>query len=58
MAWWAVFVSGGSGSVPGGDFTRTAEFHLDDELVAKMKRDFADVGAKCSPSQGQGIFGG
>ncbi|RPF34212.1 hypothetical protein [Streptomyces sp. TLI_185] len=37
---------------------KTAEIKLSDELVAKVKRDFADVAAKCSPADGPGIVGG
>ena len=37
---------------------KTAEIKLTDELVAKVKRDFADVAAKCSPADGPGIVGG
>jgi hypothetical protein len=36
----------------------TAEFNLSDELVARLKGELADVGAKCSPSEGRGIVGG
>ncbi|MGY5060888.1 hypothetical protein ACWDFR_43735 [Streptomyces sp. 900105755] len=38
---------------------RTAEIKLSDELAAKVKRDFAEVAAKCSPADGRsGIVGG
>ncbi|MEU2930990.1 hypothetical protein ABZ636_39235 [Streptomyces sp. NPDC007251] len=37
---------------------KTAEIKLSDELAAKVKRDFADVAAKCSPADGPGIVGG
>jgi hypothetical protein len=38
---------------------RTAQVKLSDELAAKVKRDFADVAAKCSPADTRpGIVGG
>ncbi|MFF4571342.1 hypothetical protein [Streptomyces sp. NPDC001410] len=37
---------------------KTAEFDLTDELTAELKGEFADIGAKCSPSHDQGIVGG
>ncbi len=53
----ACFRKNGVPEYPDPDPT-TAEINLSDELAAKVKRDLADVAAKCSPADGPGIVGG